>query len=173
MEETAALATLMRESMAGLGPGFYSPAETAAAERALTVPDETLIRDETQLVAEVDGVLAGTGGWSRRRKRFTGTPAEEALAGELLDPATEPARIRAFFVSPQFARRGIGRALCEACASAARAAGFRRLVLVATLPGVPLYRALGFEDLREEILELPDGAGGVVGLRCVEMGRVV
>ncbi len=101
-------------------------------------------------------MLAGCGGWSRRRTLYGGDQMR-APEDPLLDPRTEAARIRAFFVHPGFARRGVGRAILEACLDAARAAGFRRVELAATLPGVPFYRAFGFED--REPLEAPMPGG--------------
>jgi GNAT superfamily N-acetyltransferase len=157
----------MVAAMEAAGPSFYSPAQTANAARYLTVPDEDLIADGTLYVAEIDGQLAGVGGWSGRRKLFTGSVGQELLREERLNPATEPARIRAFFVAGQFARRGVARRLYEVCEAAALSAGFRSLTLMATLPGVPLYRALGFEEGRRVEIELPDGTY----LPGVEMGK--
>jgi GNAT superfamily N-acetyltransferase len=107
-------------------------------------------------VIEDGGAIVAGGGWSGRRTLFGG---DRFKAGEdaRLDPATEAARIRAFFVHPSQARRGLGRRLFERCAAAAHAAGYRRLELVATLPGVPLYRALGFTAVEALVVELPDG----------------
>jgi GNAT superfamily N-acetyltransferase len=86
-----------------------------------------------------------------------------------IDPAVDPARIRAFFVHPDWARRGIGRMLLDACVAAARAAGFSRLMLVSTLPGEPLYRAYGFEAIEAMEVALPDG----VIVPCIRMGRSI
>ncbi len=163
-DDKFALGVLMAASMAALGPGFYPPDRAEAAARYLTVPDDAVIEDGTQYVAEIDGRLAGTGGWSSRRKLFTGSADQEGLTGRL-DPRTEPARIRAFFVHPDFARRGVARALYGRCERDARAAGFRAFALMATLPGVPLYRSLGFGEERPTTIRLPDGTG----LECVEM----
>src|SRR5262249_26705507 len=85
----------------------------------------------------------------------------------LLEPATEAARIRAFFVHPAWARRGLGRQLFERCAEGAALAGFRILELMATLPGEPLYRALGFAPLERTVVPLPDGES----LPVVHMAR--
>lgn len=151
------------------GAGFYSAAQTQSAAQYLTVPDEDLIADGTLYVAEIDGQLAGVGGWSSRRKLFTGSDGQELLREERLDPSIDAARIRAFFVSGDFARRGVARRLYEACEAAAMESGFRRLTLMATLPGVPLYRALGFEEVKTVEIDLPDGTG----LPCVEMGKSI
>jgi GNAT superfamily N-acetyltransferase len=114
------------------------------------------VRDRTYFVAEVDGRVAACGGWSARTKLFSGT-AEQSTAEGWLDPATDAARIRAMFVDPAHARRGLGRRILEASEAAALAAGFRTFELMATLPGVPLYRACGYIEVEPTTLELPDG----------------
>lgn len=130
--------------------------------------DSRLIGDRTYFAAMAGAAMVGCGGWSRRRTLYGGD--QRPVGGsELLDPAREAAKIRAFFVHPDHARRGIGRMLFEASESAARASGFGRLELMATLPGVPLYRALGFVE-REHITDvLPDG----VSLGFVRMDRSI
>ena len=91
------------------------------------------------------------------------------VADPELDPRVDAARIRAFFVHPDFARRGLARALYAECARAARAAGFRRLELMATLPGEPLYAALGFAPIERVALSLGNG----IELPLVRMGRAI
>ena len=104
---------------------------------------------------EAAGEIVACGGWSRRNKLFN---ASTAGADErLLDPATEPARIRAMFVRGDWTRRGLGRGILTACVDAARAEGFTRLALMATLPGVPLYKAFGFTEVEPVDLPMPDG----------------
>lgn len=161
LEDIPALERLMKESMRELSRGYYDDAQTESAVQYIAVPDPEIVSDGTYFVVEAEGQLAGCGGWSRRRKLFTGTSDQEGLAGRWLDPAREPARIRAMFVDPAFARRGIGLLIYQACEEAARAAGFTRFELMATLPGVPFYRHLGFKVLEELDLTLPDGT--VVG----------
>jgi GNAT superfamily N-acetyltransferase len=125
--------------------------------------DVRLIEDGTYFVHEADGELVACGGWSRRAKLYTGSGGVDDDQ-RLLDPAREPARIRAMFVRGDWARRGIGRAILEACERAARSEGFQSLVLMATLPGEPLYRAFGFREVERLDIQLPDGAtaGGVL-----------
>jgi len=130
--------------------------------------DSQLIADRSYFVIEDEEGLVAAGGWSRRRQLFGGDQMKGA-EDPLLDPATEAARIRAFFVAPRAARRGLGRRLYEACAAAASGAGFTRLELVATLPGIPLYRALGFEIDEEYAVALPDG----VALPVARMHRTI
>ena len=155
-EDVPALKELIPRSARELSRGFYTPEETESAILHVFGPDSRLIADGTYFVAEVDGRLAGCGGWSRRRTLYGG---DQTKTGEepLLDPATEPAKVRAFFVHPDFARRGIGSRILEECVQAARAAGFRRLELAATLPGVPLYAARGFFERERLDAPMPDG----------------
>jgi GNAT superfamily N-acetyltransferase len=159
-----ALRTLIPASVRALGAGYYSPEQIESSLRHVFGPDTQLIADGTYLVAEAAGRVIGCGGWSRRRTLYGGDQRPVG-ADELLDPARDAARIRAFFVAPEAARRGVGRVLLAACVDAARAAGFRSLELMATLPGVPFYRAQGFVDVEPVADTLPDG----VVLRFVRM----
>jgi GNAT superfamily N-acetyltransferase len=133
-------------------------------------PDTQLIADQTYYVAEGEtGELIASGGWSRRRTLYGGDQMKEAT-DPLLNPATDAARIRAFFVHPAWARRGLGRQLFDCCAADAARAGFRTFELVATLPGEPLYLALGFVPLERSVVALPDGEQFPVVLllkRCI------
>ena len=113
-----------------------------------------LIDDATYFVVEDDAEIVACGGWSRRAKLFTGTGSTD---GRALDPEREPARVRAMFVLPSHARRGIGRMILDACEDAAHAEGFRSVELMATLPGEPLYAACGYAVIERVDLTLPDG----------------
>jgi GNAT superfamily N-acetyltransferase len=137
-----AIARLMRESILALFPRFYDERQTASAAVHIGDPDVTLIEDGTYYVGEHPdgGEIVCCGGWSRRDKLYTGS-GDAAGDARLLDPATEPARIRAMFVRAEWTRRGLGRALA----------------LMATLPGEPLYRACGFVEVGRGLLTLPDG----------------
>jgi len=154
--DISAIDVLIAASARALSVGYYTPEQIESLIRHVFGPDSQLIADGTYYVIESGGVLAAAGGWSRRRTMYGGDQMK-GDADPLLDPATEPARIRAFFVHPDFARRGLGRILFERCRDEAAAAGFRALTLVATLPGEPLYRAVGFETVRRFELILPDG----------------
>lgn len=151
-----ALRELIPFSVRTLSQAHYSQAQIESAIQYVFGPDTQLMADGTYFVVQAEHTVVGCGGWSRRRTLYGG---DQMKAGEdpLLDPATEAARIRAFFVHPAWARRGIGSAILEACFSAAREAGFQRLELMATLPGVPLYRAFGFEVAEPVETLLPDG----------------
>jgi GNAT superfamily N-acetyltransferase len=146
--EIPALEALIARSARGLSRNDYDPAEIEALVAHIFSVDSEVVADGTYFVAELEGTPAGCGGWSRRRTLFGGDRFAARESG-LLDPATDAARIRAFFVDPAFARRGVGAAILAACEEAAIAAGFRRLELMATLPGVPFYEANGFVGLAE------------------------
>ena len=144
-DDLPALRELIPASVRALSQGYYTPAQIEGAIRHVFGTDTQLIADGTYYVAEAEGTVVGCGGWSRRRTLYGGDQMK-AEADPLLDPATEAARIRAFFVHPDWARRGIASQIIDACVEAARDAGFQRLELMATLPGEPLYRAFGFTD---------------------------
>jgi GNAT superfamily N-acetyltransferase len=165
-EDVPRLTTLIEASARELSRGFYTSAETEAAIRYVFGVDTSLVDDGTYFVATLGEELAGCGGWSRRNTLYGGDQRPVGAAS-LLDPAVDAARIRAFFVAPEAARRGIGRALLDACTEAARSAGFRNLTLMATLPGVPFYSALGFTPDEDVTDHLPDGTP----LRFVRMSK--
>ncbi len=163
-----ALSELIPISVRALSAGHYTSAQIESATRHAFGVDSQLIADGTFLVAEERGQVIGCGGWSFRRKIYGGD--QVSLENQQrLDPDKDAARIRAFFVHPQWARRGIGSALFLACARAAAAAGFKQLELLGTLPGEPLYRALGFEVAEYVDATLADG----VAIRWVRMTRPI
>ncbi|MEC5215976.1 GNAT superfamily N-acetyltransferase [Actimicrobium sp. GrIS 1.19] len=150
------LAALIEISARALSAGYYSPAQTEGAIAQVFGVDSQLIVDGTMYLAREHGQLIGCGAWSARQTLYGG----DQVAGRLdrrLDPATDAARIRAFFVHPAHARRGIGRALLAACEQAAMAAGYCRAELVGTLPGVPLYTALGYIAVAPVEIDLGQG----------------
>jgi GNAT superfamily N-acetyltransferase len=156
LEDVPELESVIAESARGLSRGDYTDAQVEAALGSAFGVDSELIRDGTYFVAEAAAQVVGCGGWSRRTTRF-GSDRQPGRQSEILDPSRDAARIRAFFVRPDWARRGIGRALLERCESEARAHGFRSVELTATLPGRRLYEVLGYaaEDAFEH--RLPDG----------------
>jgi N-acetylglutamate synthase-like GNAT family acetyltransferase len=167
-DDVGALQRLIEDSVRQLGASWYSLEQIASALRFMFGVDTQLIDDGTYyVVQEADRVVAA-GGWSGRRTLFGGDQWKHG-ADAPLDPATDAARVRAFFVDPGSARRGLGRMLFDQCLGDARAAGFRRLELMATLPGEPLYRALGFEPDEQVKLALPDG----VEVPLVRMSRTI
>jgi len=156
LADVPALGALMNDSVRGLSTGFYSNAQVESALIHLLGIDTQLIADKTYYVAEVGNDIAAAGGWSRRQTLHGGDQAKHG-ADPLIDPAVEPARLRAFFVHPHWARRGLATWLFHECSIAARAAGFRAFELTATLPGEPLYAALGFEIIERGTVPLSDG----------------
>lgn len=156
LAEINVLNALVEEAVRGLSLGYYTPAQIDSALRYMFGVDTQLIHDGTYYVAEIDGQLAGCGGWSQRRTLYGGDQSK-TTADPLLDPAREAGRIRAFFVHPNVARRGVGRTILAACEAAAQRTGFRRLELAATLPGEPLYQALGYMPDERTSIPFPDG----------------
>lgn len=144
MQDCEDLQRLIARSARELSAGDYRPEQVEGALRGAFGVDSQLIRDGTYFVVEGDdGSIAGCGGWSYRRTLFGSDSRAERDAGEL-DPRTDPAKIRAFFVDPEHARKGIGTLLLDKCESEARARGFSRVELMGTLPGVRLYAARGY-----------------------------
>jgi GNAT superfamily N-acetyltransferase len=143
--DAAVLSPLMECAIAELLQPWLSPAQVRASREIMGI-DTQLIADDTYFVAEVDGTPVGCGGWSRRATHFGGDHSPDRDARPL-DPATEPARVRAMYTHPEFARRGVGRAILARCEEAAAAEGFTRVALVATMAGLPLYRACGYSDI--------------------------
>ena len=151
-----ALETLIARSARELGSADYTPQQIEGALRGAFGVDSQLIRDGTYFVAEEDGQIVGCGGWSRRRTLFGGDAHAQRDAAEL-DPRHDAAKIRAFFVDPAHARKGIGRAILERCEAEARASGFLKFEIMATLPGVRLYKAFGYETAELVHYELGPG----------------
>jgi GNAT superfamily N-acetyltransferase len=147
---------LMKASTRDLFPAFYDERQTASSVVHIAHVDPMLIDDQTYFVVEAAGEIVACGGWSRRDKLFSGTSDQEDR-DRLLDPAAEAARVRAMFVRADWTRHGLGTRILEACESAARAEGFTRLSLMATLAGVPLYARFGFVEVGRAVLTLPDG----------------
>jgi GNAT superfamily N-acetyltransferase len=160
------LRELIAASVRGLQARDYSREQLEAALETVYGVDSQLIADGTYFVVQAsppnlspttdDVILVGCGGWSKRKTLFGGdvwTGREDTL----LDSHTEPAKIRAFFVHPEWARRGIGGIILDACEAAAKLAGFTRLEMGATLTGVPFYRARGYKELESIQAPLKDG----------------
>ena len=166
MEERETIRQLIAESARLLSREHYSDAQIEAAIATVFGVDTDLIEDGTYFVAESEGQLAGCGGWSKRKTLFGGDQYSSRDAG-YLDPASEPAKIRAFFIHPAHARKGIARAILSRCEDEARAHGFRALELMATLPGIEFYRSCGFVETGNFDLDLT----GAVKLELVPMRK--
>jgi predicted N-acetyltransferase YhbS len=141
--DVPALDALILLSVRILQAPYYSPGQINAALGPVFGVDRQLIRDGTYFVAEQDRAIVGCGGWSRRRALYGGDSGRAEENG-LLDPERDAARVRAFFVHPAWARRGIGRSIMVACEQGIVQAGFRTVDIVATLAGEPLYAAFGY-----------------------------
>lgn len=167
-DDVPAIAALIERSARELSVGFYTAEQIEAAVQHVFGVDTQLISDGTYYVIDGPDGPAAAGGWSARRTLFGG---DQMKRGEdaLLDPIVDPARIRAFFVDPRHARQGLGTALYEACAAAARAKGFAMLELMATAPGEPLYDRLGFVVQERVHLTLPPG----VDVPLARMSRAI
>ncbi len=165
-EDAAALAMVMEAAIAELQQGFLDPKQIEAS-RTIMGLDRQLIADGTYFVVEDGARVAGCGGWSRRATLYGGdhTPGRDAA---LLDPAIEPARVRAMYTHPDFARRGVGRLILSLCERAARAEGFRRVELMATLSGRALYSQCGYQDIEA----IQDARGGAP-VPLVRMGKAL
>lgn len=153
LDDKAGLVELIARSARELSADDYTPEQVEGALRGAFGVDTQLIEDRTYFVAEADGKLVACGGWSRRRTLFGGDARTGRDAAEL-DPATDPAKIRAFFVDPAYARRGLGSAILARCEAEAAACGFRRFEMMATLPGARLYARYGYtgtERVRYEV----------------------
>jgi L-amino acid N-acyltransferase YncA len=154
--DVAGIRTLIDASVRGLSEPLYTRQQIDSALRYLFGPDSQLIADGTYYVADVAGEIVASGGWSRRQTLHGGDQFKHGV-DPLVDPRFEPARIRAFFVDPRWARQGIGRLLFYECSTAARAAGFDEVELTATLPGEQLYATLGFTVVERGAVTMPDG----------------
>ncbi|HXH40386.1 MAG TPA: GNAT family N-acetyltransferase [Thermoanaerobaculia bacterium] len=168
LADVDAIAALMRESTERFGAAAYDARQVASALKYICRPDEQLIRDGTYFVAVDGSEVVGCGGWSRRRKVYAGSAAASG-EDELLDPATDPARIRAMFVRPAWARRGIGRAILQHSEQRAAAEGFLRLQLAAMRSAGTLYESCGYHAVADAPIRLEDG----VILECTLMEKAL
>jgi GNAT superfamily N-acetyltransferase len=154
VDDVAVLVPLIDAAIEELQRGFLG-AEQIESSKAFMGIDRQLIDDGTYFLVEIDGTVAGCGGWSRRATLYGGDNSTGRDA-TLLDPAIDPARVRAMYTHPNFARRGVGRRVLEACEAAAAAEGYVTLELMGTRSGRPLYEAFGFQPLQE----YEDASGG-------------
>ncbi len=156
-----ALHSLIEASVRGLERNDYTPEQIDGALGTLLGLDTQLVADGTYFVAEARAacarILVGCGGWSHRKTLF-GSDHAPVREPNFLDPAVDAAKIRAFFIHPDWARRGLGSKILDACESAARAAGFSRFEMGATLTGVPLYLARGYHIIERIEVSLRNGA---------------
>ena len=144
-EDCAAISGLMALAIAELQKPFLSPAQIAASRKIMGL-DRQLIQDQTYFLIESGGALVGCGGWSFRQTLY-GSDDTPGRSAQELDPATQPARVRAMYTHPLHTRKGIARWMLRLCEDAARRNGFQAAELMATLAGEPLYLAQGYAPL--------------------------
>ncbi|MFC0515067.1 GNAT family N-acetyltransferase [Mucilaginibacter angelicae] len=162
------LQKLIALSVRGLSTGYYNQQQIESAIKYIFGVDTQLVTDGTYYVAEIDSVTVGCGGWSKRNTLYGGDQHKE-IEDPLLNPEHDAARIRAFFVHPDYARRGVGSYIMKVCETAAQNNGFKSLQLGATLPGVPLYEVMGYNAMENIDQPMPDG----VVLPLVKMFKVL
>ena len=158
---------LIAESVRGLSADEYSPRQIELSIRSVFGVDVDLIADGTYIVAEEDERIVGCGGWSSRKTLYGSSGYAYSRNTALLDPETDAAKIRAFFIHPDHARKGIGTAILERCEAEAKAAGFRAAEMMATLPGVKLYAVRGYAG--DERVGVPVGEGEEI--ICIRMRK--
>lgn len=168
-EDEAAIGEVIAASVRGLAKGIYDDRQIELSIRSVFGVDHQLIADKTYFVAEANGSIVGCGGWSFRKTLYGASGYAHSREPEMLAPASEAAKIRAFFVHPDAARNGIGRAILTACENEARVAGFHFAEMMATLPGVPLYEACGYD--RGESVSVP--LENSVAIECIKMSKTL
>ena len=156
VDDIPALRILIERSVRDLQAGDYTPMQIEGALNHTLGLDTQLIDDQTYFIAEVDGTLAACGGWSYRATLF-GSDHGPGRVATSLDPATQPAKIRAIFVHPGFSRQGLGSLILAHCERAAQYAGFQRVEMGSTLTGVPLYTLRGYREIERIAVPLPNG----------------
>jgi GNAT superfamily N-acetyltransferase len=166
--DLGAIRSLMDVAIAEHLKAFLDPAQVELSKSIMGL-DTQLVADRTYFLVEEDGRLAGCGGWSRRATLYGGDHSTSQRNAALLDIAKDAARVRAMYTHPDFKRRGVGRMILDICEQAAREAGFRRVELMATMSGEPLYRACGYEDIERIIAASKDG----VDVPGVRMGKTL
>ncbi len=167
LDDLPALKALIALAIGELQRGFLSEAEVEAS-RAVMGLDSQLVRDGTYFAIETGGKLAGCGGWSRRATLYGGDHSADLREPRRLDPATEAARVRAMYTHPDFVRMGVGRMIIDLSEQAAKAEGFTRAEMMATLAGEPLYRSCGYEEIERITAEVGD-----VRVPLIRMGKVL
>lgn len=168
IKDQSAIADLIAESVRGLSKEDYDAEQIELSIKTVFGVDTELIADETYFVVETkEGKLAGCGGWSKRKTLYGASIYTESRDSDLLNPEIEPAKIRAFFIHPEFARKGIGTLILETCEQEAKASGFKSAEMMATLPGVRLYAVRGYDG--DEQVKVPIGENE--DIICIKMRK--
>jgi GNAT superfamily N-acetyltransferase len=168
LDDLEALQAVMRRSIETLQDSFLTPEQVRASHLVMGL-DTQLVADGTYFMVEAGARIAGCGGWSWRSTLYGGDASVVSREPRALDPASEPARIRAMYTDPDFARRGVGRLVLQLCEAAAMQAGFRRATMMATMAGVPLYGACGYVEVEPVYEALVEG----VAVPLVRMEKVL
>jgi GNAT superfamily N-acetyltransferase len=161
------IAELIANSVRGLSSEDYTKRQIELSITSVFGVDEDLIRDGTYFVVESGDEIVGCGGWSRRKTLYGASIYDQSRDPHFLDPQTDAAKVRAFFIHPEHARKGIGTAILEASETEARARGFTRAEMMATLPGVKLYKMRGYDG--DEMVAVPVGEG--IDIACIRMHK--
>lgn len=167
IEEVQTLNELITLSARELSRDDYSKEQIESAIQYIFGVDTELVNDHTYFVIEKNGEIAGCGGWSRRKTLFGGNQFAGRENSNFLDPSKDAAKIRAFFIHPKFARQSLGSLLLKHCERQALLYGYARLEMMATLPGVKLYKKLGYQDVSDELVVLPNK----ISLEFVRMSK--
>jgi N-acetylglutamate synthase-like GNAT family acetyltransferase len=167
LKDQSEIEVLIAESVRGLSRKDYDERQIELSIKTVFGVDTELIADETYYVAEVDGKIVGCGGWSKRKTLYGASVYSQSRDSDLLDPETDPAKIRAFFIHPNYARKGIGKTILEACELEAKSHGFKSAEMMATLPGVKLYAVCGY--VGDQQINVPVGEN--VDIICVKMRK--
>lgn len=167
LDDREALEKIIKASVRGLAKGIYDDRQIELSIRSVFGLDTDLIDDRTYFVVEHEEQIAGCGGWSRRKTLYGASSYAHSRDPEYLDPRTDAVKIRAFYIHPDFARKGLGTLILKACESEAANAGFRRAEMMATLPGVPFYETQGYD--RGEVTDVPIGDSQTIV--CIRMSK--
>ena len=167
-EDQSEIENLIAESVKGLSREDYNEKQIELSIKSVFGVDTELIKDKTYFVAEnEEGKPVGCGGWSKRKTLYGASNYEQSRDSNLLNPETDSAKIRAFFIHPNFARKGIGTAILEACETEVKQHGFKSAEMMATLPGVKLYAVRGY--VGDEQVEVP--IGETENIICIKMRK--
>jgi N-acetylglutamate synthase-like GNAT family acetyltransferase len=167
LHDQSKIERLIAKSVRGLSREDYDERQIELSIKSVFGVDAELILDETYFVAETDGKIVGCGGWSKRKTLYGASRYQLSRDSEELDPERDAAKIRAFFIHPDWARKGIGTAILEACEREAKCFGFQSAEMMSTLPGVKLYAVCGYAGT--ERVSVPVGEG--VEIECVRMSK--
>lgn len=167
LDDQTAIKVLIAESVRGLSRDFYNKQQIELSIKTVFGVDTELIEDETYFVVEANGRIAGCGGWSKRKTLYGASVYSHSRDSAKLDPERDAAKIRAFFIHPEYARKGIGKMILESCEREAKSFGFKSAEMMATLPGIKFYTVCGYAG--DEEVKIPVGEN--VDIICIKMRK--